>query len=225
MAGDSDAASDAFGRSLAEFERLGDRVGVARLLHRLASAACYRGDPDQARRLLAQVEELLPELDAPGLDAEVAGTWGTVEELNGDLARALDLYLESARRAGAVGCVWWEAVMTCNAAEVADTLGRPEDALPLGIRSLALLHRVGDRQNTVWALAGLAALRHDAGDDEEAGVLWGAVEAEERRTLFGAWQRDRGRFVERLGELPPDALRRGRALTLDEAVAYALSVD
>ncbi len=53
-------------------------------------------------------------------------------------------------------------------------------------------------------------------------MLWGAVEAEERRAPLGAWEQHREPFAARLADVPRDGVQRGHAMTLDEAVAYAL---
>ena len=225
IVGDYDAAGAAYAASLAGFEQLGDERGVANLLHRQASLVCARGDSAQARTLVAQVDEILERVRAPRLEAQLPGILAHAESLDGNNAAALDLYLESARRAGAIGFVWWEAVMTGSAAEVADALGLTSEALRFGLRALELCHEVGDRQNTVWGLATLAALERDLGNADRAAVLWGAVEAEERRGRLGAWEQKREPTAARLADVPRDGVQRGHALTLDEAVAYALSVD
>ncbi len=149
IVGDYDAAAAAHARSLAGFEQLGDERGVANLLHRQASLACARGNPAEARTLIAQVDAILTRVRAPRLEAQHPGTLAHVERLDGNNAAALELYLESARRAEAIGFVWWEAVMTGKAAEVAESLGQASEALRLALRALDLCHQVGDRQNTV----------------------------------------------------------------------------
>lgn len=225
ITGEFDGAADAYSRSLACFRELGDEAGAARLLHRQASIACRLGDPDGARAILLEVEESLARVQAPRLEAQLPGTLATVELLSGNDAAALELLLESARRAEAIGFVWWGAVMTGNAAETAESLGRTDQALQLARRALALCHELGDRQNTVWGLATLATLAYASGEADRAAVLWGAVEAEERRARLGVWERQRESFAARLGALPSDGVQRGRTLTLGEAVAYGLSVD
>jgi len=74
----------------------------------------------------------------------------------------------------------------------------------------------------VFALATLAAFVRESVDENRAAVLWGAVEAEERRAPLGAWERHRESFAARLRGLPSHGVQRGQTLTLDEAVAYAL---
>ena len=64
------------------------------------------------------------------------------------------------------------------------------------------------------------------GNADRAAVLWGAVEAEEGAAGSVAWEQQReplSRATRATSRV--DACQRGHALTLDEAVAYALSVD
>ncbi|MDX6448379.1 MAG: hypothetical protein QOD08_842, partial [Gaiellaceae bacterium] len=81
---------------------------------------------------------------------------------------------------------------------------------------------VADRQNTIISLADFVNTKAAAGELDPAGVLWGAIEAEERRGPVGVWEQQKHEIADVLPPLPPDALRRGRTLTLDEAVTYAL---
>ena len=225
IVGDYDASAAAHARSLAGFEQLGDEWNVANLLHRLALVACARDDPAAARTLIARMDAILLRFPVPRLQVWRSGALAHVERLDDNNDKAIELYLESARGANAIGYVWWEAVMTGEAAEVADSLGRATEGRRLALRALELCHDVGDRQNTVWGLATLAALERDLGNADRGAVLWGAVEAEERRGRLGAWEQKREPMAARLADVPRDGVQRGHALTLDEAVAYALSVD
>ena len=158
IVGDYDASAAAHARSLAGFEQLGDEQGVANLLHRQALLACARDDPaggSHAHRSGGRNPQARSGAAARG--AAARGTRSRRAARREQVA-ALELFLESARRAEAIGFVWWEAVMTGEAAEVADSLGHASEALRLVLRALDLCHQVGDRQNTVWSLATLAAL-------------------------------------------------------------------
>ena len=224
LLGDLKGAEELYTRSLGEFRALGDEAGVAQLLSRLANLENWNGRPDACLALLVQTEEVLSRTDCPRTEAIVPGTRAWAERLLGNLDAAFELYLESASRAREIGFTWWEGVMTANAADTASLLGR-DDAAPLGRDALRVLHSIGDRQNTIYSLADFTKLEATAGELERAGVLWGAVEAEERRAPVGAWEQVKHEIADVLPPLPPDALRRGRALTLDEAVTYALEAD
>ena len=226
IVGDYDAAATAYARSLAGFEQLGDERGVANLLHRQASLACARGDSAQARTLVARWTRSSSAFARHGSRRSSPGHSLTRSRLDGNNAsRDSSSISRARRRAGAIGFVWWEAVMTGSAAEVADLLGLASEALRLALRALDLCHEVGDRQNTAWGLATLAAVERDLGNVDRAAVLWGAVEAEERRGRLGPGSSSASRSPRDSRMSRATASSAGIALTLDEAVAYALSVD
>ena len=225
IVGDIDTASEMYGRALAEFRALDDRARVAAVLHRLANLALARNDAEDAARLVEQTEELLPDCPETRLHAQLLHTRGSIERMHGRLNEALDLYVASARRAHEIGFTWWEALCLGDAAEVAALLGRGNDAARHMRDALPLCHGIGDRLNTIWGLANFADLAAAEGDVDRAGMLWGAIEAEERRGVLSVWEQERSGVVDRLPPLPPDAVASGRAMTLDEAVEYALAVD
>ena len=103
IVGDYDAPAAAYARSLAGFEQLGDERGVANLLHRQASLACARDDPAEARTLIARVDAILTARSGAAARGAAPGTLAHAERLDGNNAKALELYLESARRAEAIG--------------------------------------------------------------------------------------------------------------------------
>ena len=76
------------------------------------------------------------------------------------------------------------------------------------------------------ALATLARIARSAGDLERAGLLWGALEAEERRAP-ATWALDREAWEALVSaDAGPEferARRTGSVLNLDEAVALALN--
>jgi hypothetical protein len=77
----------------------------------------------------------------------------------------------------------------------------------------------------VSALATLATIARAAGEIERAGLLWGALEAEERRAP-ATWAIDREAWEALVSaDAGPEferARRTGSVLNLDEAVALAL---
>jgi tetratricopeptide (TPR) repeat protein len=224
LLGQLETAEDFYKRSLSEFRAVGYDPGVAELLARLAHLETWHSRPEACLALLVETEEVLSRTDAPRTAATLPGTKAKAEWLLGNLEVAYELYRESGRRAREIGFTWWEGVATGNAADIAALLGR-DDAESLARDALRLLHTIGDRQNTIISLADLVKRRADAGELERAGVLWGAIEAEERRGAVGAWEERKHEIADVLPPLPADALRRGRALTLDEAVTYALETE
>jgi hypothetical protein len=92
--------------------------------------------------------------------------------------------------------------------------------------SLRLSHELGDRISCVFALARLARIAAETGAREQAGLFWGAIEAEEQRGGLGAWHGERHRFdAAVLAHAGPEfelGRSEGLRLTLDEAVERAL---
>ena len=91
--------------------------------------------------------------------------------------------------------------------------------------SLERSRQIGHRKGVIGALATLAWIARTAGDIERAGLLWGALEAEERRAPI-PWALDREAWEARVSaDAGPEferARRAGSVLSLDEAVTLAL---
>jgi hypothetical protein len=151
-----------------------------------------------------------------------------VEMAEGRLGESMELADEAAARAKAIGWRWWEAAALLHAAECAFRLNGP---LADGGRArgcLAAAHEIGDRQHSIYALALLAWAAAAAADHGRAGRLWGAIEAETERGRIGQWEAEQDEYAQHVVS-DDEAFERGRgeglALTLDEAVELALSLD
>jgi hypothetical protein len=107
--------------------------------------------------------------------------------------------------------------------------GRADEAETCACEACAISEELGDRLRVVRGLARLARLAAERGDPERAGLLWGAVEADEEHGPIGAWENERERYAQVvLGAAGPDFDRgreEGGRQALDEAVSAALSVD
>jgi hypothetical protein len=80
---------------------------------------------------------------------------------------------------------------------------------------------------TVFALARVARIAAESGRKEEAGLLWGAIEAEEERSRMGAWAKERDRLsgpvLDHEGPEFEHGREKGRGLSLDEIVQLTLA--
>ncbi len=130
---------------------------------------------------------------------------------------------------GQVGYTWMQASAIMNCADVSHALGRTAVANERAREAVRLSQQVGDRQMTLYALALLARFAVAEGRADRAGLLWGAVEAEEGRGPVGTWDQDREEHAAPvLAHAGPEfeaARAKGRGLALDEAVGVALSID
>ena len=110
-----------------------------------------------------------------------------------------------------------EAFGAHGGAEV-DTQGERDEPRP----THPLLHVCDLPPPAIAAWA--AAKRSDA---ERAGILWGTIEAQERRAPSGSWENERPLYAARLERVAGPEFDQARAegtrLSLDEAVEYALA--
>ncbi len=123
------------------------------------------------------------------------------------------------------------AELLLNLAEILLVLDDLDTAASHFRASLTALHAFGERAMSAWALAGLAKIAFAAGDVERAARLLGAAEAIHDRIGFvsepAIREVHRHQTIE-LRALRGDpgidaAWREGEAMTVDEAVAYALA--
>ncbi len=114
---------------------------------------------------------------------------------------------------------WWTARFE---------LGRPEEAKHWLTEALELSQRLGDRRSSMFTLARLARVAAEVGQEERAGLIWGAIEAEERRATHGNWDQLRDDLAAPvLAHADEPAFERGRLegqrLSLDDVVTRALA--
>jgi predicted ATPase len=175
QAGDYPRTSEVAHESLALFEKLGDRSGVASALHELGELAHMFEEFNEAR---AWYEKAIAA-------AGEAGETGVASINNlAEVALAEGNY-EAARRLGE------EAVSLCRTQSseyaLAVTLhaagaaalgqGRPDEAVPHLKESLGLCLELNFTEGCAWSLADLAALHVARGDARRATRLLGASEA------------------------------------------------
>jgi len=222
-AGDQEGAEVAYRQSVELFEQVGDEREAAVSTFRLGATASNMQDPARARPLL---EESLERLRAAGdtrVELQVVGVLGTVAAQEGDLVEARKLLRESANRAAEIGFTWWQSVMLSGLVEADLDAGVFDEAGRHARQMLELARRMGERQLTVCGLAYLARAAAEVEDRARASILWGAIEAEESRGTIGAWESERDALRAQLGKLADAAVDEGRALTLENAVEYALA--
>lgn len=212
--------------SLELFRELGDERQIATLELRLGYSALYRGDLDEARRLADACLEghrangnMRGESQALTLAGEILFAEGSPE-------KGLELIARGAELAEESGFSWWRARTLRLMVDRTLELGRLDDAEHWLAESLEHCRRLGDARGTMFALARLARVEAEAGLQERAGLIWGAIEAEERRAIHGNWEQVRDDLASRVLALADatfeEAAATGRLWTLDEAVEYAL---
>jgi predicted ATPase/Tfp pilus assembly protein PilF len=230
MREDHERATRLLEESLALSRETRDSWWLAGSLMNMATASRHRGDSERATERLEESMDLFREQGNKQGLAYGLNNLGMVARSQGDLARAQKLAEEAValkRELGARGDV---SLGLCNLGWIAllqSDLGR---AAELYGESLALAWDTGMNPIVQSALEGLACLAGAKGEAERAARLWGAAQALHetkgipRDTDFLA-EADARIDAVRSGmgeEVWEEAWRKGRVMTLDEAISYAL---
>jgi predicted ATPase/class 3 adenylate cyclase len=223
-------AREFFEEQLALSPEMSDTWWLAHSLHFLALVPYSLGDYERATELYEKSMDLFREQGAKHSLAYCLNDLAMVVYSQGDLGRAAKLTEEGIalqRELGARGDV---AMGLCSLGWITllqDYLGRAADLYREG---LSLAWDIGMNPTVQSALEGFACVAGEKGDAERAARLWGAaqvlLEAKDiPRDLDFLAEADTRISAVRLGmgeEAWEKAWRRGRAMTLDEAISYAL---
>jgi predicted ATPase len=216
-------------QSLAMWRDVGDRWGIAMALTFQADVAEDQGDYDRAAMLWQESLTLARELGEIRETAGILGSLGRLARLSGDQDGAAALLEES------LGLMESEdrpaiANVLHELGRVAQARGDRRRAKALHRESLALCREVGDREGIAESLERLAALAVAEAHADRAARLLGAAAA--LRAAIGlatppAERTEYERDVEVVRIALDDldfraAWAAGRAMTLEQAVAYAL---
>jgi tetratricopeptide (TPR) repeat protein len=227
FAGHHERARSLFDEAFAAANALDDDDARAILLHRLGVHAIMDDEPERGRDLFDRSLELHRAAGSRRGEAEAFGSRGELELSAGNLELAVDYLEQSLAISRATGLTFLEAGMLSSLAEASIGLGRLDDAERHGRTALVLAIRIADRIGIFAALGDLAWAAAEGGDGERAGRLWGALEAEEARGPLGMWADWHDwydeRILPRIGRSGEAARVEGRALTLEEAAAYAVA--
>jgi hypothetical protein len=151
---------------------------------------------------------------------------GTLALHTGDRAAGVAMLEESAELAEKICWRWWRAGTLGELADVAIAEGRRADARTVAGEALDLELQVGDRPGLSWSLSQFALMFAQVGHIEEAGRLWGAIEAGAAFIPGGPWPRDTQRRAEEVLSFSDAAFEQGReegqGLTLEAAAGSML---
>jgi predicted ATPase/class 3 adenylate cyclase/Tfp pilus assembly protein PilF len=223
-------AKELYEESLVLSRDMGDTWWIAESLLGLAFVSHNRGDYERATELYEESMSLFRAQGDKEFLATCLGSLAMVVYSQGDLGRAAQLTEEAATLFKDLGDRGGVSIALYNLGWIAllqDDLGRAAD---LYRESLSLAWDTGMNQNIPHDFEGLACLAGGKGDAERAARLWGAAQIlHETKGI----PRDPDFLAEadvrisavRLGmgeEVWEEAWRKGRAMTLEEAVSYAL---
>jgi predicted ATPase len=228
--GDYTASRSLLEESLALFRELEDKGGIALCLTHLGLLAYFQGDYTASRSLLEESLAMLSELgDRKGMGLAL-NALGRVAYEQGDYVAARSLPAESLTIFRETGHQWGIAASLDSLGRVVYDQGDYSAARSLHAESLTIRREMGNKLSIAEPLESLARLAAQGREWERAVRLWGAAAA--LRETIGAprsplwraeWERDLGAARAALGEEAfAAAWAAGRALPLEEAVAYAL---
>ena len=209
-----------------------DAAAIASPLVMLALVATARGDRDRARTLYRDAADAARSCGDTQSLAIVANNLGDIAVVEHDAEtarmhyqRALELYRELRDVSGESGTLHGLALLLLNE-------GAPDEAAAHLNSALRLQGALGERALIFACLLGLADAASQRGETVRAARLLGAADALGEEMSYDAFSWFIGHQRTRIATVldPNDAALaavqfEGRALTLDEAVAYALGED
>ena len=228
--GDYERAAVLLDESVALWRVVGDRWGLAHALTIQGGVARDLGEDGAATALYEESLALLREVEDPWSVATQLGELGILVHEQGDRDRATSLftqYLAIRRGLGdRMGTAWAFAKLGRVAHEQRDC----ERSSELYSQALRLYREIGNRWGPIVCVEGLAALAASTGRPRRSASLFGAAEVlreaireplppPERAWLHQAVTAARALLAD---EDFAAAWAEGRAMTLEQAVAYAL---
>ncbi len=232
--GDYSAAEQYLGQSMRLATESGDTVLAAHAVHGLGLLALNGGDLDTARSRLEEALRLHLRTGVNDQSVSTARTQlGTVLLMQGDHARAVSMMREGLRVARRSGDRAGACVALYNLAQVALAAGDHDEAAKQLAEGVLLCEQMRDRANLAHFLEGLAVVAGIWGDAQRSACLTGVAEGlfeAVGASVYNYYQPNRDLYDrtmahnrERLGaSRMAQAREQGRAMTFEQAVAYAL---
>ncbi len=227
--GDFEAPRVHFEQSVELFRTLGDRIALTGPLSDLGQIAYQRGDYREARARFEESLAISRELD----DRVRLAYWllrlGDLARSEGNDEQARACYEDSLTLYQALGSQFGVPMLLHNLGYIAQRQGRYDEAGNLLLRALQMLPAPQRERERAQCLAGLASLWAAEGQPARAALLFAAAQQvlTHNPPATPADQTELERTAATLhgmlGEEEWEALRaQGQAMTLDQAVAYAL---
>jgi predicted ATPase/class 3 adenylate cyclase len=233
LQGDYKRARDLVEQSLLTMRRRGDEEGgmVVRIL---GEVECALGNIEQATNYYEEALTIGRKLVHKRAMAGALEGLGKIAFDRGDYSRARALYEEGLQVAGELGeKSEYATTLSINFAELAAEERKFDEACRLCMASLRNSQESGDKESIAAELSICAWLCFaSAGQAEPAAQLFGAVEGIRETFGLALPPRQRPRHEQRIAAIR-DALdqkvfaaawARGKAMSIDEAVAYALNL-
>ena len=228
--GDDTVAKSFYEQCLAIYRELGDRWGVAISLHNLGGVAHDQGDYGAATALHEESLAIYREIGDRQGTASALTSLGMVAYQQADYVTARVLYEQGLVINREIGNKSGIASSLGNLGNVAYSQGDSGAARVLYEKSLTIRREIGDKLNISWVLLEIADISAQQEQMERAVRLWAAAEV--LRESIGSsllpYMRSKHDCAlaaarDSLGETAFEkAWEQGRAMSLDQAIAYAL---
>jgi non-specific serine/threonine protein kinase len=228
--GDYTSARSYYEQSVAALEHLGDRRGVGQVLIRLGRVAQYQGDFAAARAAGEQSVEIFREEGDKWALAFALSQLGAILQLQGDLATARSMLEQSAFMLREFDDKWTPQRALGQLGYLELQTGNFVAARRRFEEDLSMAQHNRDYWSIAWRLEGCAQAMIAQGEPVRAVRLFGSAEA--LLEIGGGYldPMDRVGYREsvaaaraQLGDDAFAAWAEGRAMTLEQAVAYALN--
>jgi tetratricopeptide (TPR) repeat protein len=220
--------------ALAIYHELGDREGIARATYNLAFVPLIRGSGfEEGRRLFQEAIELYRELGDEDTVARAKGDMGFLLVLESDPRSALPLLEESLSVSRERGDTFRLTDDLLRVAEAHRSLGDHDRARRGYLEALDVAERANTPGGVAAVLQIMASVDSDQGDHQRAMRLFGAGMAIAESIGDPAGTTTPFQFADPVGdarkaigdEATDRALAEGRAMSREQAVAYARSAD
>ena len=228
------AAAEALHReSLTLRRELGDQRGIALALGSLGAVALELGNYDAARKLEEESLAIQRELGDRASVAQVLNNLGEMARLQGDYATARARLEESLTIYRELGNQWGISTSVTNLGEVASAEGDFADALALLRKGLLIRRELGGQWGIALSLEGFARVALALGSPGRAARIWGHAERLREETGSPLPPSERGHYDRHIASARAamsddsafdSAWHERRAMTLEDAIGYALSV-
>ncbi len=208
----------------------GDARAIAGSLAMLVSVAVQRHDLERARALLLDADDAARAYGDMNMLMYVAHLHGEIHLEAGDAQTARKHHQEALELARELRSARSESIALANLSRVALLDSDTDDAAACLDGSLRLANALGERAGIFECLLGLAEVAVRRGELARAARLLGAADALREEIGYAPGPEER-RQRERVATALRDdaallaAKSEGRAMTLDDAVAYALGED
>lgn len=228
--GDYERARTLYEESLAIRRRLHDEPNIANLLNNMGIIARFQGDYDQARTLYEESLAIRQQLGDKWAISVSLTNLGFLASQLGDLESGRRRLEEAIVLVREVGDRWSIANASNNLANVARDQGDYQRARDLYRESLTINRELGDKRALAFVLEDLGCLAALEGQAEPALCLAAAATAVRDEIGAPLAPNDQQKLTNFLGqaraalsvEAQAAAAARGRQMTLDNVVTYAL---